>query len=37
MTVELTLLSRVAWRGEEITGARLHGLLALLADDLRAG
>ncbi|HEY0530424.1 MAG TPA: BTAD domain-containing putative transcriptional regulator [Actinoplanes sp.] len=37
MTVELTLLSRVGWRGEEITGSRLHGLLALLADDLRAG
>jgi predicted ATPase len=37
MTVELTLLSRAAWRGEEITGARLRGLLALLADDLRAG
>ena len=37
MTVELTLLSRVGWRGEEITGARLPGLLALLADDLRAG
>lgn len=37
MTVELTLLSRAGWRGEEITGSRLRGLLALLADDLRAG
>jgi predicted ATPase/aminoglycoside phosphotransferase (APT) family kinase protein/DNA-binding SARP family transcriptional activator len=37
MTVELTLLSGAGWRGEKITGARLHGLLALLADDLRAG
>jgi predicted ATPase/DNA-binding SARP family transcriptional activator len=37
MTVELTLLSRAAWRGEEITGARLRGLLALLADDLETG
>jgi predicted ATPase/DNA-binding SARP family transcriptional activator len=37
MTVQLTLLSRAGWRGEEITGSRLRGLLALLADDLRAG
>ena len=37
MTIELTLLSRVSYRGQEITGPRLRGLLALLADDLRAG
>lgn len=37
MTVELVLLSRVSHRGREITGARLHGLLALLAGDLRTG
>jgi predicted ATPase/DNA-binding SARP family transcriptional activator len=37
MTVELTLLSGAAWRGAEIPGARLCGLLGLLADDLRAG
>ena len=37
MTAELTLLSRVSYRGEEITGARLRGLLALLADDLLSG
>lgn len=30
----MALLSRVAHRGEQITGARLHDLLALLADDL---
>ena len=35
--VELTLLSRVAYRGQEITGPRLRGLLALLAGDLRTG
>ena len=35
--VELTLLSRVAYRDQEITGPRLRGLLALLADDLRTG
>jgi DNA-binding SARP family transcriptional activator len=34
---ELTLLSRVAWRGREVSGARLPGLLALLAGDLRTG
>jgi predicted ATPase/DNA-binding SARP family transcriptional activator/tetratricopeptide (TPR) repeat protein len=34
---ELTLLSRVAYRGREITGPRLRGLLALLAGDLRRG
>ena len=37
MTTELVLLSRVAYRGREITGPRLRGLLALLAGDLRAG
>jgi predicted ATPase/DNA-binding SARP family transcriptional activator len=35
--VELVLLTRVAFRGREIAGARLGGLLALLAEDLRAG
>jgi len=34
---ELTLLSRVACRGREITAPRLRGLLALLAEDLRTG
>ncbi len=34
---ELVLLPRVAFRGREITGARLHGLLALLAAELRTG
>ncbi|WP_410672098.1 ATP-binding protein [Amycolatopsis sp. cmx-4-68] len=37
MTIELVLLPRVAYRGREITSPRLGGLLALLADDLRAG
>ena len=37
MTVELVLLPRVAFRGTDITGSRLGGLLALLADDLRRG
>jgi predicted ATPase/DNA-binding SARP family transcriptional activator len=37
VTVELTLLSRVAYRGREITAPRLRGLLALLAGDLRTG
>ncbi|MEW1773194.1 BTAD domain-containing putative transcriptional regulator [Streptomyces sp. NPDC086777] len=36
-TPELTLLSRVACRGREITAPRLRGLLALLAADLRTG
>jgi predicted ATPase/DNA-binding SARP family transcriptional activator len=35
--IELTLLSRVAWRGTEITGARQRTLLVLLAADLRSG
>src|SRR6266511_1118848 len=37
VTTRLTLLSRVAYRGQEIAGARLRGLLALLAGDLRTG
>jgi predicted ATPase/DNA-binding SARP family transcriptional activator len=37
VTTELTLLSRVSYRGQEITGPRMRGLLALLAADLRAG
>jgi predicted ATPase/DNA-binding SARP family transcriptional activator len=37
MTVELALLSRVTYGSLEITGSRLQGLLALLADDLHAG
>lgn len=37
MTPELTLLSRVSCRGQEISAPRLRGLLALLAADLRAG
>ncbi|MFF7871134.1 ATP-binding protein [Streptomyces qaidamensis] len=37
MKTELTLLSRVAYRGREITAPRLRGLLALLAGELRSG
>jgi predicted ATPase/DNA-binding SARP family transcriptional activator len=37
VTVELTLLSRVAYRDQEVTSPRLRGLLALLAGDLRTG
>ncbi|MGI5458907.1 ATP-binding protein [Streptomyces sp. CA-249302] len=37
MTIELTLLSSVAYRGQEITAPRLRGLLALLAGELRGG
>ncbi|TQE26206.1 AfsR/SARP family transcriptional regulator [Streptomyces ipomoeae] len=37
MTTELALLSQVACRGREITAPRLRGLLALLAEDPRAG
>ncbi|QNP74290.1 winged helix-turn-helix domain-containing protein [Streptomyces roseirectus] len=37
MTPELTLLSRVACRGREITAPRLRGLLALLAREPGAG
>ncbi|MGP3989212.1 ATP-binding protein [Streptomyces sp. 3N207] len=34
---DLILLSRVAYRGREITAPRLRGLLALLAGELRSG
>jgi DNA-binding SARP family transcriptional activator len=37
VTTELILLSRVAFRDQEITGPRLRGLLALLAGDPRSG
>ncbi|MDG4863932.1 AfsR/SARP family transcriptional regulator, partial [Streptomyces sp. T-3] len=37
MTIELTLLPRVAWRGQEVTAPRLRGLLALLAGDVCTG
>jgi predicted ATPase/DNA-binding SARP family transcriptional activator len=37
VTVELALLSRVCYGSLEITGSRLQGLLALLAEDPRAG
>ncbi|MFP3986277.1 BTAD domain-containing putative transcriptional regulator [Streptomyces sp. E11-3] len=37
MTTDLTLLPRVAYRGQEVTAPRLRGLLALLAGDLRTG
>jgi predicted ATPase len=37
VTTELTLLPRVAYRDQDITGPRLRGLLALLAGDLRTG
>jgi predicted ATPase/DNA-binding SARP family transcriptional activator len=37
VTTDLTLLPRVAYRGQEVTAPRLRGLLALLAGDLRAG
>lgn len=37
MTTDLTLLPRVACRGQEVTAPRLRGLLALLAGDVRAG
>ncbi|WP_034271891.1 BTAD domain-containing putative transcriptional regulator [Actinospica robiniae] len=37
MGVDLVLLPRVAYRGREIAGARLGNLLAMLAEDLRAG
>jgi len=37
VTPDLVLLSRVAFRGREVAGPRLHSLLALLAADLRAG
>jgi predicted ATPase/DNA-binding SARP family transcriptional activator len=37
VSTELNLLSRVAYRDQEISAPRLRGLLALLAGDLRAG
>ena len=37
VTIELALLSRVSYRGQEITGSRLQGLLALLAEDPHVG
>ncbi|WP_393061800.1 ATP-binding protein [Streptomyces sp. LN549] len=37
MTTDLTLLPRVAYRGQELTAPRLRGLLALLAGDLHTG
>lgn len=37
MKTELTFLSRVAYRGREITAPRLRGLLALLAGESRSG
>jgi len=37
VTTDLTLLPRVAYRGQEVTAPRLRGLLALLAGDLRTG
>ena len=37
MTVELALLSRVRYGSLEITGSRLQGLLALLAEDPQVG
>jgi len=37
VTIELALLSRVSYGGLEITGSRLQGLLALLAEDPHAG
>jgi predicted ATPase/tetratricopeptide (TPR) repeat protein len=37
VSTELILLSRVCCRGQEVTGPRLRGLLALLAANLRTG
>jgi predicted ATPase/DNA-binding SARP family transcriptional activator len=37
VTPDLLLLSRVSYRGQEITGRRLRGLLALLAGDPHTG
>ncbi|RST06987.1 AfsR/SARP family transcriptional regulator [Streptomyces sp. WAC07149] len=37
MTMELTTLTTVAFRGREITAPRMRGLIALLAGELRAG
>ncbi|MEU9719939.1 BTAD domain-containing putative transcriptional regulator [Streptomyces sp. NPDC047976] len=37
MTMELTTLTTVAFRGREITAPRMRALIALLAGELRAG
>ncbi|MET0234109.1 MAG: BTAD domain-containing putative transcriptional regulator [Kibdelosporangium sp.] len=37
MGIDLVLLPRVAYRGQEINGPRLRGLFALLAGELRTG
>ncbi|MCM2416900.1 BTAD domain-containing putative transcriptional regulator [Streptomyces sp. RKAG293] len=37
MMTDLSLLPRVAYRGQEVTAPRLRGLLALLAGELRTG
>ncbi|MQS36160.1 ATP-binding protein [Streptomyces katsurahamanus] len=37
MTIELSVLSTVSYRGQEITAPRLRGLLALLAGEVRVG
>ncbi|MEV6541906.1 BTAD domain-containing putative transcriptional regulator [Streptomyces sp. NPDC051665] len=37
MSIDLTLLPRVAYRRQEVTAPRLRGLLALLVGDLRTG
>ncbi|MEB8340273.1 AfsR/SARP family transcriptional regulator, partial [Streptomyces endophyticus] len=37
MSPDLTLLPRVAHRGQEVTAPRLRGLLALLASEPRTG
>ncbi|MFI7120399.1 ATP-binding protein [Amycolatopsis sp. NPDC049868] len=37
MTIELSLLSRVSYRGLEITGSGMRGLVALLAADPHVG
>jgi len=37
VSIDLTLLPRVAHRRQEVTAPRLRGLLALLAGDLRTG
>ncbi|MFB9300972.1 AfsR/SARP family transcriptional regulator [Kibdelosporangium philippinense] len=35
--IELTLLSKVAYRGQEVTAPRLRAVLALLAGDVKRG
>ncbi|GIJ66654.1 ATP-binding protein [Virgisporangium ochraceum] len=37
MTPDLVLLSRVSFRGRDLAGPRLRGLIAMLAADLRTG